>query len=75
MSVLTASLSLGSHLGPFKLNRLSGTYGQFAFIVRGINTTNLIAGRIEMCVDSESRAMMCHDGWGFGNDALGVQSV
>ena len=35
--------------------------------MRGINTTNLIAGRIEMCVDSEWSAL-CHDGWD-GNDA------
>ena len=31
--------------------------------MRGINTTNLIAGRIELCVDSEWWAL-CHDGWG-----------
>ena len=37
-------------------------YGQFTFILRGINATNLIAGRIEMCVNSEWRAL-CHDGW------------
>ena len=30
--------------------------------MRGINTTNLIAGRIEVCVDSEWWAL-CHDGW------------
>ena len=34
--------------------------------MKGTNTTNLIVGSMEVCVDSESRAM-CHDGWGFGN--------
>ena len=34
--------------------------------MRGTNTTNLVAGSMEVCVDSESRAMF-HDGWGFGN--------
>jgi hypothetical protein len=33
-------------------------------IVRGINTTNFIAGRLEMCVGTEWWAL-CDNGWDF----------
>ena len=46
------------------------SYTNGDIIVRGINTTNLLAGHIEVCVASEWRAV-CHHGWD-GRDARAV---
>jgi hypothetical protein len=37
-------------------------YENRTIIVRGINTTNFIAGRLEMCVGTQWWAL-CDDGW------------